>query len=100
MVLGFLASGAFTLMIYVEPGETVPARMAATTFAVLLFVGEIIGGAAVPTLAGWVADQHGLASAQLVCGALAGVAFLASLFVREPIRAPLYGANAQAAVHA
>lgn len=87
LLLAFVASGAFTLMIYVVPGETVPPQMAASTFAVLLFVGEIIGGAAAPTVAGWVADQHGLAAAQLACGALAAVAFLAALFVQEPASA-------------
>lgn len=84
ILLSFVASGAFTLMVYVIPGETVPPQMAATTFAVLLFVGEIAGGATAPALAGWVADQHGLASAQWVCAALAGVALLAALFAREP----------------
>ncbi|HJV43682.1 MAG TPA: MFS transporter [Caulobacter sp.] len=84
VVLGFVASGAFTLMIYVVPGETVPPQIASTTFAILLFVGEIIGGGGAPTLAGWVADHRGLAAAQLVCAALAGVAFIAALFVEEP----------------
>lgn len=87
VLLSFVAAGAFTLMVYVVPGETVPPQMAASTFSVLLFVGEIIGGATAPTLAGWVADRHGLASAQLVCAALAGVAFLAALFVQEPASA-------------
>lgn len=86
VILGFVASGAFTLMVYVVPGETVPPQMASTTFAILLFVGEIIGGGGAPTLAGWVADHHGLAAAQLVCAALAGVAFIAALFVEEPPR--------------
>lgn len=74
-------------MIYIVPGETVPPQLASTTFTILLFVGEIIGGGGAPTLAGWVADHHGLAAAQLVCAALAGVAFIAALFVEEPPRA-------------
>lgn len=86
VLLSFVASGAFTLMVYVVPGETVPPQMVATTFAVLLFAGEIVGGAAAPALAGWIADQHGVASAQWVVASLAGVALLAALFVREPAR--------------
>ena len=85
ILLHFVAGGALTLMVYVVPGETVPPKMAASTFAALLFVGEIIGGATAPTLAGWVADRHGLASAQLVCSALAAVALLAALFVQEAV---------------
>lgn len=70
-------------MVYVIPGETVPPRLAAMTFAIILFIGEMTGGALAPTLAGWASDHHGLAAAQLVSGAFAGVAFFASLFIRE-----------------
>lgn len=86
LLLIFGASGAFTLMVYVIPGETVPPRLAATTFAIILFIGEMTGGALAPTLAGWASDHHGLAAAQLVSGAFAGIAFLASLFIQEPRR--------------
>lgn len=96
LLLGFLASGAFTMMVYVLPGETVPPQMAATTFAVLLFFGEIVGGATAPTLVGFVADQHGLVWAQVVCGALAFLAFLASLFSHEPDRDSMHGADSSA----
>lgn len=78
------AAGALTLMVYVVPGETAPPQMVASTFAVLLFLGEIIGGASAPTLAGWFADRHGLVASQWVCSAFAAIALLAALFVQEP----------------
>lgn len=82
--LSLVGAGGFTLMIYVVPGDSVAPEIAATVYAVLLFIGEIVGGAAAPVLAGRVADAHGLAAAQLVAAALSGVALLAALFVREP----------------
>ncbi|MFV3126720.1 MFS transporter [Niveispirillum sp. KHB5.9] len=84
LLLSFVAAGALTLMVYVIPGETVPPGMVASTYAVLLFVGEMVGGTAAPTLAGWIVDQYGLVAVQGVCGALAAIGLLAALFVREP----------------
>jgi predicted MFS family arabinose efflux permease len=84
VVLHLFGAGALTLMVYVIPGETVPARMAASTFAVLLCVGEIVGGATSPAVAGWVADRQGLAGAMWVCAGLGAIALLGSFFVRDP----------------
>lgn len=93
VVLHFATAGALTLMVYVIPGETVPPQIAASTFAVLLFVGEIAGGATAPALAGWFADQHGLVATQWVCCGYGAVALLAALFVRDPARAGTVGEN-------
>lgn len=83
VLLNLIASGALTLMVFVVPGEAVSPRMTTSTFAVLLCVGEIFGGAMGPTVAGWVADRLGLMSAFWIPCALGVVALLGSLFVRD-----------------
>jgi MFS transporter, ACS family, hexuronate transporter len=81
-----VAAGALTLAVYVIPGETVPPQMAASTFAVLLCVGEIVGGATAPTAAGWMADHYCLPAALLVCTGLGAIALLAALCVHDTSR--------------
>jgi len=85
--LHFGAAGALILMVYVVPGETVPPLMAASIFAVLLFVGEVVGGATAPAIAGWAADRHGLVATQGVVCAFGAVALVAALFVKAPAQA-------------
>lgn len=83
VLLGIAASGALTIMMYVIPGESVPRALAASTFAVLIAVGETLGGTAGPAIGGALADRYGLAAALVFCAALAAVSLLAGLFVRE-----------------
>ncbi len=84
LALQFASGGAFTLMVYIIPGETVPPRLAATTFALLVSIGEIAGGASGPPVAGILADHFGLITAILFCSGLGTIAFAASLWIREP----------------
>jgi predicted MFS family arabinose efflux permease len=83
VVFGLAANGALTIIMYVIPGESVPLALAATTFAILIAVGETIGGTAGPAIGGALADQFGLSAALIFCAALAAVSFLAGLFLRE-----------------
>lgn len=88
VLLHFGAAGALILMVYVIPGESVPPAMAASTYAVLLFVGEVVGGATAPAIAGWAADHHGLIAVQWVVCAFGLIALAAALFVKAPAARP------------
>jgi ACS family hexuronate transporter-like MFS transporter len=58
--VGALVGGASSLFMGVVPSETVPPRMVATAVALVVGLGEILGGVAGPTLSGIAADHWGL----------------------------------------
>ena len=83
---GFLANGGqgiAALILVLVPTESVPAKFAATAIGMTTLVGEIVGGALAPALAGAVADRHGLAAPLWIAAAGAIMVFLASLAMRE-----------------
>ncbi len=82
----FIANGAqaiAALALVLIPTESVPARFSATAIGLVTLVGEIFGGTLAPSIAGRIADQHGLASALWIASAGAILVFLAALFMRE-----------------
>lgn len=63
MLLGFLTAvgqGCFPLIMAIIPGESMPAILVASAISVTQLVGEIIGGAIMPIIAGIAADAWGL----------------------------------------
>jgi MFS transporter, ACS family, hexuronate transporter len=58
--VGASVGGAMSLFMGVVPSETVPPRMVATTVALVIGLGEILGGVVGPTLSGMAADRWGL----------------------------------------
>jgi predicted MFS family arabinose efflux permease len=81
--IGWLASGVFPLFMGTIPAESTSPRFVATAMGLIVGVGEIIGGAGGPALAGWVADQTSLAAPivmQAGCALMGGVL---SLFLVE-----------------
>lgn len=66
---GWTVIGAFPLFMATIPSETVDARHTATALGLIMGVGEGVGGAVAPTLAGMAADVHGLAAPLwIMCG--------------------------------
>jgi MFS transporter, ACS family, hexuronate transporter len=58
--IGASVAGAMPLLMGTVPSETVPPRMVATAIAMVMGVGEILGGVLGPTLSGMAADRWGL----------------------------------------
>ena len=83
MFIGWTGTGAFPLFMGVVPGETVSRSLAATSMGLVVCIGELIGGAGAPPLAGWLADQTTLAAPMVVVGVCAFCAGIASLFLKE-----------------
>jgi MFS family permease len=78
-----LGGGALTLMVYVIPGESTPPNVVATLYAILLFVGEMTGGAIAPSLAGYLSDRFNVSAAMWMCSGFALTAFFAALTVQK-----------------
>jgi MFS family permease len=83
MFIGWIGTGAFALFMAVIPGETLPARYAATASGLVVCIGEVIGGSCAPLLGGRAADLTTLAAPiklAVVC-AIGGT--ILSLFLKE-----------------
>ena len=83
--VGFCGTGAFPLFMGVVPGETVSRSMAATSMGLVVCAGELIGGVAVPPLAGRIGDTSGLGleAPMIVLGVCAFCGGVAALFLKE-----------------
>lgn len=80
---GWLASGVFPLFMGTIPAESTSPRYVATAMGLIVGVGEIIGGAGGPALAGWVADKTSLAAPILMQAGCALMGGVLSLFLIE-----------------
>ena len=86
LIFWFIAGGGLTIMVYIIPGESVPGRLTATTYAALLAVGEIAGGATAPAIGGVLADRYGLPATLWFTVVVATAAVTVALAMREPPR--------------
>jgi MFS transporter, ACS family, hexuronate transporter len=80
---GWIVVGAFPLFMATIPSETVDSRHTATALGLIMGVGEGVGGAAAPTLAGITADAYGLKAPLWIMFALPIFAGLLSFGLRE-----------------
>jgi MFS family permease len=80
---GWIVVGAFPLFMATIPSETVDARHTATALGIIMGVGEGVGGAAAPALAGMAADAYGLTAPLWIMLALPIAAGLLSIGLRE-----------------
>jgi len=94
LFVGWTGTGVFPLFMGVVPGETVPRSLAATSMGIVVCIGELIGGAGVPPLAGWLADQTSLAAPIVIVGVCAFCAGVAALFLKETAPSKVAGARA------
>jgi MFS family permease len=81
--IGWSASGVFPLFMATIPSETIPARYIATSLGIVMGLGELIGGVATPSIAGWAADLYGLQAPILIEAGCAVVATVLALFLVE-----------------
>ena len=83
---GFLVNGGqgiAPLVLVLVPTESVPAKFAATAIGLATLVGEIVGGAIAPAVAGAAANRYGLAAPLWIASAGAILVLVASLFMIE-----------------
>ena len=81
--VGWTVTGVYPLFMSTIPAESVASGSMATALGICMGVGEILGGALSPFIAGYAADRVGLqAPLWLLCGA-AGLSGLLSLGLRE-----------------
>jgi len=74
--IGWSASGVFPIFMATIPSETIPAKYVATSLGLIVGIGEVVGGAFGPVLAGNLADRYGLQAPMymaIVCAAVSGV---------------------------
>ena len=83
LFIGWAGTGAFPLFMGVVPGETVPRALAASAMGFVVMAGELIGGVAMPWVAGRAADETSLAAPMIVAAACAFCGGVAALFLKE-----------------
>jgi hypothetical protein len=82
----------------VIPGESIPAKYAATAMGLVVCIGEVFGGFVLSTVAGVVADAtQSLSSAVLVQAACGAIGCVLCLFLVETAPARLGAVAAQTA---
>jgi len=87
--VGWSASGTFPLFMGTIPSETIPARYVATALGLVMGTGEVLGGVAGPSVAGWAADHYGQGVPMLMQAGCAVMGTLLALFLTETAPAPL-----------
>jgi len=99
MFVGWTGTGAFAIFMGVIPGETLPARYAATGMGLVMCVGEVFGGAVAPAVGGWASDLSTLSAPIQIGAACAFCAAILSLFLKEtaPVKTGAAAAAAKAA---
>ncbi len=81
--LGWSASGVMPLIMGTVPSETIPVKYIATTLGLVMGLGELIGGAVTPYVAGLAADAYGLQATLLIEAALAAACAVLAMFLIE-----------------
>ena len=87
--VGWFFNGMFPLFMATVPAESVDPRLTASLAGFVGGVGEVLGGVVSPSLAGWLADLHGLAAPVWLLLGLTLAAFACSLFLHESAPAVL-----------
>src|SRR5262245_61831852 len=98
LFIGWSGTGSFPLFMGVVPGETVSRSLAATSMGLVVCIGELVGGAAIPPAAGWLADRTSLAAPVIVVGVCAFAAGVAALFLKETAPSKVSAAPGQRVV--
>jgi predicted MFS family arabinose efflux permease len=86
---GWALTGIFPLFMAAVPSESVSAQHLTTAMALVMGMGEVLGGVLSPTLAGWAADANGLAAPLWIMIGLCTAAGLLAFALRETAPAAL-----------
>lgn len=81
--IGWSASGVFPLFMATIPSETIPVKYVATSLGLIVGVGEVVGGAFGPVLAGSLADGYGLQAPMYMAITCAAVSAVIALGLKE-----------------
>ncbi|HEY0105555.1 MAG TPA: MFS transporter [Rhizomicrobium sp.] len=86
--VGWALTGLFPMFMGTIPSESVDHHHMATAMALVMCTGEIFGGVLAPTLAGWAADDYGLAAPLWIMTGLCVAAGFLAFGLREtaPLR--------------
>jgi predicted MFS family arabinose efflux permease len=96
MASGATLSGIFPLVMATIPSEVVGPAKTATALSLTMGISEIVGGVFAPSIAGRVADAHGLGATLWILTGIVVAIILLALFLRETAPA-IVGRRTQAA---
>jgi predicted MFS family arabinose efflux permease len=82
-VVGWFVTGVFPLFMATVPSESVSARHVASALGICMGTGELIGGVLSPFAAGYAADAVGLQAPLWIMFALAFIAAIVAVGIRE-----------------
>jgi MFS family permease len=88
-VVGWFLTSTFPMFMATVPSESVPHRHITTAMAMVMGLGEVLGGVFSPTAAGWAADLSGLSAPLWIMIGLAAVSGTLVLFLHETAPAVL-----------
>lgn len=80
---GFFGAGMYPLVLGTLPAESVPAEIAGTAVSLPVSIGEILGAALMPTLAGMLSDKFNLFAPMWMASLCGIVVALLSFFYVE-----------------
>jgi predicted MFS family arabinose efflux permease len=86
---GWALTGIFPLFMATVPSESVAPHHVTTAMALVMGMGEVLGGVFSPALAGWAADRSGLSAPLWIMIGLCGAAGLLAFALRETAPAAL-----------
>jgi MFS transporter, ACS family, hexuronate transporter len=89
IVLGTTLSGIFPLAMATIPSEVVGPLRTTTALSLTMGISEIVGGVFAPSIAGLVADAHGLGATLWILAGIVAAIILLALFLRETAPAVL-----------
>ena len=89
MASGAALSGVFPLVMATIPSEIVGPARTATALSLTMGISEIVGGVFAPSIAGRVADAHGLGATLWILTGIVVAIILLALFLRETAPAVL-----------
>ena len=83
VLLGTSIAGCFPDVLATIPSETIPHQYIAQTLGLVMEIGELVGGFAAPSIAGWWADRFGLQAPFLIAAGAALSAGMVAFFLYE-----------------
>ncbi|WP_321954148.1 MFS transporter [Paraburkholderia bannensis] len=85
---GICGFGIAPLFLSIIPCESVPRHLAGSAVGVTTAIGELVGGVAMPIVAGGLADAYGLTYPMMIVGVASLAIALVAAFLQETTRSP------------